>query len=71
MKTSTIFATAAFVLHGQHVQATPISSLIARGKSSALLSILELIKGFIPVDEPVEAWLMSPSQQNIQYILIQ
>jgi hypothetical protein len=56
MKPSNILAAAAFILQYQNVQATPISSLIARGKSGILLSILELIKGFIPEDGPVEAW---------------
>lgn len=56
MKTSNIFATVALVLQGQNVQATLISSLTARWKSSSLLSILELIKDFIPVDGPVKAW---------------
>lgn len=57
MKTSNIVAAAALALQSQHVQANPISkALMARGKSSIALSILELIGGFIPTEDAFMAW---------------
>jgi|TARA_R110002003_G_scaffold534_20_gene20338 hypothetical protein len=56
MKTSGIVAAAAILLQSQQVQASPITSLLARGKADIILAILKTFGVIFPDAEAETTW---------------
>jgi hypothetical protein len=56
MKTSGIVAAAAVLLQSQQVQASPITSLLARGKADIVLAILKTFGVIFPDAEAETTW---------------